>query len=141
MNKKIQYCELHSFLVPGEASQKPEDCEECKKLNLLPEPENYYTKQAVYGDDPLMEIIYEIEDCLFVSEEWEGKKADHEDLKEIFERHTATVREYKARIEKIVESRAAEYLVNVRDVQWNIDHPYYGIKEFADDILKEIHHD
>lgn len=58
---------------------------------------SYYTKKATYGDDPLMEIIYEIEDVLYISEEYEGKKASHDDLKEIFDRHGNTVKEYKKR--------------------------------------------
>ena len=52
--------------------------------------ESYYTKEAVYGEDPLKEIIYEIEDMLLPSPQ--GKFVWHDDLHAIFERHSNTVK-------------------------------------------------
>ena len=59
--------------------------------------DNYYNKKAVYGDDALLEIIYEIEDKLYFDDEAGEKLIRHEDLKDIFERHIETVREYYKR--------------------------------------------
>ena len=62
--------------------------------------ESYYTKPAVYGDDPLFEWMWEAEDAMVYRDE-EGDDATKcilkEDLSEIFDRHTNTVEEYKKR--------------------------------------------
>ena len=62
------------------------------------EEQSYFTKDSVYGDEPLMEIIYEIEDC-FVADS-NGKFASQKELLPIFARHKNTVKEALALLQK-----------------------------------------
>lgn len=62
--------------------------------------ETYWDKKKVYGDNPLTEIIYELEDMVFVSDILGGKFIDYYKAQEILQRHRNTVEEYKNRNKK-----------------------------------------
>ena len=62
--------------------------------------QSYYNKKSVYGDEPLKEIIYELEDA-FEYASFEGLEYIPKDkVQEIIERHSNTVREFQKRLKK-----------------------------------------
>jgi hypothetical protein len=63
---------------------------------------SYYNKKAVYGDNPLNEIIYEIEDAYEYNSFLEIKFVPKEKLQDILERHSNTVKEFKNRLAKLI---------------------------------------
>jgi len=56
--------------------------------------ENYYTKKKVYGDNPLREIIYELEDALEYDSFRELEYIPKGKLQDIILRHDNTVKEF-----------------------------------------------
>jgi len=65
-------------------------------------PRSYFVKESVYGDEPLIEIIYEIEDRLVHDDKVDGKYVTLESLYVIFERHKNTVQEISIFQRKVI---------------------------------------
>lgn len=63
--------------------------------------ESYYTKKAVYGDSPLNEIIYEIEDAMEYDSFREREYVSRDKLQDIIHRHSNTVKEFKSKLAKL----------------------------------------
>lgn len=59
---------------------------------------SYYDKKSTYGDSPLEEIIYELEDAFDYNSFLELEYAPKEKVQEIIARHKETVREFKKKI-------------------------------------------
>lgn len=59
---------------------------------------SYYDKKTVYGDSPLKEIIYELEDSVQYNTTLDIKYISEEDISDIIIRHNETVNEFKNRI-------------------------------------------
>lgn len=77
------------------------------KSRLVKEKESYWDKKCSYGDDPLLEIIYELEDIVFWAEKPDTKVIDYYEAQEILHRHINTVKKFykKHGIKKASPSR------------------------------------
>jgi len=64
--------------------------------------DSYYTKKKVFGDNPLKEIIYELEDAY----EWNAfldlQYISKEKLQDILIRHSNTVQQFKEKLAKLI---------------------------------------
>ena len=66
-----------------------------KAMEIMKKSRGYYDKEAVYGDEPLLEWGYEAENCLIYVDGCDEKVLRHSDLVDIFKRHEETVKEFK----------------------------------------------
>ena len=65
---------------------------------------NYFTKESVYSDDSLMEVLYEIEDIPTMDIIEDGDEPISRDVvKMLLRRHVRTVTEYRKRLRAQVE--------------------------------------
>lgn len=64
--------------------------------------ESYYTKKTVYGNSPLKEVIYELEDAVEYDNFSDIEFVPKEKLKLILERHHNTVKEFKKKLRELV---------------------------------------
>ena len=64
--------------------------------------DNYYNKKTVFGDNPLMEIIYELEEAIDYNIFLELEYISKDKLSDILDRHSETVKEFKIRLSKLI---------------------------------------
>lgn len=64
--------------------------------------QTYYTKKSVYGDNPLKEVIYEIEDAYEYDPFLEIQFVRKEKLQDILFRHSNTVKAFKEKLSKMI---------------------------------------
>lgn len=64
--------------------------------------QSYYNKKKVYGDNPLMEIIYEIEEAYEYDSFRDRTYISREKMDTIAQRHKETVKEFKNKLSRLV---------------------------------------
>lgn len=63
---------------------------------------SYYTKKKVYGDNPLNEIIYELEDAVEYDSFRELEYVSKSKMQDIIVRHSNTIKEFKNKLAKMI---------------------------------------
>lgn len=63
---------------------------------------SYYNKKKVYGDSPLKEIVYELEDATEYNSFLDLKYVPKDKLQDILVRHSQTVNEFKVKLSELI---------------------------------------